>query len=86
APDAEPLPVRTHDGLLYWSEPDPEGGWRCGRCETGILVSPAAGTTCSVCHAEVTWLEERSGIGLGWLVILVLLGLGAGWAALTFWW
>jgi len=72
------IPVSFQGGPVYWCEPDAEGGWRCGRCETGLLASGQIGGRCSTCQAEVVTLSERSsGSGGGWLIVLVLLALGA---------
>jgi CheY-like chemotaxis protein len=71
------IPVSFQGGQVYWCEPDAEGNWRCGRCETGVIASGQIGGRCSICQAEVVTLEERSGSGGGWLVVLVLLVLGA---------
>jgi CheY-like chemotaxis protein len=90
-PDDEPAPparsgtIRTDDaipvsfqgGPVYWCQPDAEGNWRCGRCETGVIASGQIGGRCSVCQAEVVTPEERSGSGGGWLIVLILLVLGA---------
>jgi CheY-like chemotaxis protein len=79
---AEALPVSYQGGAVYWSQPDGEGGWRCGRCEVGTLASDGPGASCGVCQAQVVALVESSGAGLGWLVFLVVLALGgfAAWA------
>lgn len=72
------IPVSFQGGPVYWCEPDAEGGWRCGRCETGLLSSGQIGGRCSTCQAEVVTLTERSGgSGGGWLIVLLLLALGA---------
>ncbi len=78
------IPVSFQGGAVYWCEPD-EGGWRCGRCETGLIAAAEAGAPCNVCHAEVVLLEESSRGGFGWLIVLVLLGLAGvlGWALLS---
>jgi hypothetical protein len=73
--------VSFQGGQVYWCEPDHEGHWRCGRCETGTLASAEPPSRCNVCQAEVV-LHARSGrSGFGWLIVLVLLALAAlaGW-------
>jgi hypothetical protein len=51
------LIVRAETGVTYTCPPDPQGGWRCGRCELGLITSeqerPAVGTRCTICQAEV---------------------------------
>jgi CheY-like chemotaxis protein len=76
------IPVSFQGGQVYWCEPDSDGHWRCGRCETGTLASAGPGSRCSVCQAEVVLVRESSGRGFGWLIVLVLLAL----AALVGWW
>lgn len=79
------LPVSYPGGPVYWCPPDSDGGWRCARCELGSVRSPEVGSTCNICQAAVVAVEAPSGHGLWWLVLLLLLGLIAGWAALTRW-
>jgi CheY-like chemotaxis protein len=76
------IAVRFQGGPLYWCEPDPEGGWRCGRCEVGIIPTAVVGHACSVCHAEVAGAEPaRAALGVGWLFLFLFfaLALAAGW-------
>jgi CheY-like chemotaxis protein len=51
------ITVRTDTGATYSCPPDPQGGWRCGRCELGLITSehdvPVIGSRCTVCQAEV---------------------------------
>src|SRR5262249_58199396 len=47
------IAVSFQDGPVYWCAPAREGGWRCARCEIGLLRSDAVGTTCGVCQAAV---------------------------------
>jgi CheY-like chemotaxis protein len=77
----ESIMVSFQGGQYYWCEPDAEGQWRCGRCETGMLSSAEPGSRCSVCQAEVVQAPRSSSSGLGWLIVLVLLALAgvAGW-------
>lgn len=76
--------VRSATGGRYLCRPEPDRiGWRCGRCEQGVLVAPQIGSRCPVCQAEVV---ARRGGGSGvWLVLLVLVVLVLGWVALTWW-
>lgn len=81
------IPVSYQGGAVYWSEPDGDGGWRCGRCEVGNLAFDEPGSSCNVCQAQVVGLMESSRGGLGWLVVLIVLmlaGLG-GWALFEWW-
>ncbi len=84
SPSAESIPVRFQSGPVYWCEPEP-AGWRCGRCELGLIASAEAGTTCSVCQAEVVLLRSGPRSGLGWLVAFIALALALGWVALHWW-
>ncbi len=47
----------TDTGETYLCSPDPQGGWRCGRCELGLITAerdvPAIGSRCTVCQARV---------------------------------
>jgi CheY-like chemotaxis protein len=81
APSDESIMVSFQGGQCYWCEPNAEGHWRCGRCETGVLASPEPGSRCSVCQAEVVLAPRSSGSGLGWVIVLVLLAMAgvAGW-------
>jgi CheY-like chemotaxis protein len=49
--------VRAETGTTYACPPDPQGGWRCGRCEVGLITAehdvPAVGSRCTICQAEV---------------------------------
>jgi CheY-like chemotaxis protein len=49
--------VRAETGPAYSCPPDPQGGWRCGRCELGLITAdqevPAIGSRCTVCQAVV---------------------------------
>lgn len=49
--------VRAETGVTYSCPPDPQGGWRCGRCELGLITSerdvPVIGSRCTICQAEV---------------------------------
>ena len=51
------ITVRTDTGATYSCPPDPQGGWRCGRCELGLITAehdvPVPGSRCTVCQAEV---------------------------------
>lgn len=76
------IAVRFQGGPLYWSEPDADGGWRCGRCEVGLLAAAVVGQSCSVCHAEVAGVPERRGLPLGWLILILTVALLAGWLLL----
>jgi CheY-like chemotaxis protein len=80
APRAEDMiPVSYQGGPVYWCEPDAEG-WRCGRCELGLIGAAEAGSTCSICQAAVLSVRGGSRGGLGWLVLLfVVLLLVLGW-------
>jgi len=82
---AATVAVRFPGGPAYTCEPDPDGGWRCGRCELGLIGSAHAGSRCGVCHAEVLGPEPRSGSGLVWLVVVLAVGLLLGWALLQWW-
>src|SRR5262249_12272707 len=86
APMAEgSLPVSYQGGPVYWCPPTADG-WRCGRCELGLIGSPAVGATCSVCQAAVVAVQTASGGGgVVWLVLILVVGLIAGWALLTWW-
>jgi CheY-like chemotaxis protein len=57
--------VRSETGAIYACAPQPQGGWRCGRCEVGLLTAegevPVAGSRCSVCQAEVVEAGRRPG-------------------------
>jgi CheY-like chemotaxis protein len=54
--------VRAETGETYSCPPHPQGGWRCGRCELGLITAeqevPLVGSQCTVCHAQVV-LTER---------------------------
>jgi CheY-like chemotaxis protein len=80
----EAILVSFQGGQYYWCEPDPEGHWRCGRCETGMLASAEPGSRCSVCQAEVVLAPRSSRSGVGWLIVLVLLAVAGvvGWVVL----
>jgi CheY-like chemotaxis protein len=73
--------VSFQGGQVYWCEPDDEGHWRCGRCETGTLASAEPPSRCNVCQAEVVLQARSARSGFGWLIVLVLLALAAlaGW-------
>jgi hypothetical protein len=43
--------VRAGD-LTYACRRDAQGGWRCGRCEQGVIVEPMPGRRCPVCAAR----------------------------------
>jgi CheY-like chemotaxis protein len=49
--------VRAETGATYACPPDPQGGWRCGRCEVGLITAehdvPPVGSRCTMCEAEV---------------------------------
>jgi CheY-like chemotaxis protein len=51
------LTVRIDTGETYPCPPDPQGGWRCGRCEVGLITAehdvPVIGSRCTVCQARV---------------------------------
>jgi CheY-like chemotaxis protein len=79
-PSAAAIPVSFQGGPVYWCEPVPGGGWRCGRCELGLIAETAH--SCSVCQAVVGAPPERRGSGLLWLIVLIVLGLLLGWAVL----
>jgi CheY-like chemotaxis protein len=79
------LPVSYQGGPVYWCPPTADG-WRCGRCELGLIGSPTVGATCSVCQAAVVAVETGSGGGgVIWLVLVLVIGLIAGWLLLTWW-
>jgi CheY-like chemotaxis protein len=75
------IPVSFQGGPVYWCEPDDEGHWRCGRCETGTLASAEPPSRCNVCQAEVVLQARSARSGFGWLIVLILLVLAAlaGW-------
>jgi len=54
--------VRAETGARYTCPPDPGGGWRCGRCEVGLITAeqgvPAVGSRCTICQAEVVPMER----------------------------
>ncbi|MBI2468936.1 MAG: response regulator [Candidatus Rokubacteria bacterium] len=79
------IAVRFEDGPVYWCEPGPEGGWRCGRCELGAIRSDAVGSSCTVCHAEVVARQEPSRRGVGPVLLFIVLLLLLAWAMLTWW-
>jgi hypothetical protein len=74
--------VRSREGLTYACRFDAETGWRCGRCEDGVIPNPQVGRTCPACAAEV--IATRRGLGIG-LIVFVILTLVLGWVALTWW-
>jgi CheY-like chemotaxis protein len=55
--------VRAETGATYTCPPDPRGGWRCGRCDVGLITAehdlPAVGSRCSLCQAEVIQTRRR---------------------------
>ncbi len=57
--------VRSETGAMYACAPHPEGGWRCGRCELGLITAegevPSVGSRCSMCQAEVVPARRRGG-------------------------
>jgi hypothetical protein len=81
---ADAIGVSYQGGPVYWCEPDAESGWRCGRCELGIIASATVGSTCSICQAAVLARPGGSGSRIVWLVLLLvlLLGLFVGWLML----
>jgi CheY-like chemotaxis protein len=84
APAEHAIPVSFQGGQVYWCEPDSEGHWRCGRCETGTVAAAEPGARCSVCQAEVVLEPRASRSGLGWLIVLLVLAAAgvAGWLLL----
>jgi len=54
--------VQAETGARYTCPPDPGGGWRCGRCEVGLITAehgvPAVGSRCTICQAEVVPMER----------------------------
>lgn len=56
------ITVRADTGATYSCPPDPQGGWRCGRCELGLITAehdvPVIGSRCTVCQAEVVETER----------------------------
>ena len=58
--------VRSEAGGTYSCAPHPLGGWSCGRCELGLIITahgdvPAAGSRCSICQAEVVSAGRTGG-------------------------
>jgi CheY-like chemotaxis protein len=58
--------VRSETGGTYSCAPHPLGGWSCGRCELGLIITahgdvPAVGSRCSICHAEVVSAGRKGG-------------------------
>ena len=58
--------VRSERGGTYSCAPHPLGGWSCGRCELGLIMTaqqdvPAIGSRCSICQAEVVSAGRRGG-------------------------
>jgi CheY-like chemotaxis protein len=88
-PDAEPvdgsIPVSFQGGPVYWCPPNGEGAWRCGRCELGVIGAAEVGASCGICQAAVVQLREGSRSGVGWLIVVIALGLLIGWAVLEWW-
>lgn len=80
---AAAIPVSFQGGPVYWCEPVAGSGWRCGRCELGLIAE--GGHTCSICQAELVAAPQRAGSGLLWLIVLIVLGLLVGWAVLEWW-
>jgi CheY-like chemotaxis protein len=55
---AREVVLRSETGGIYACTPHPLGGWSCGRCELGLIMTaqgdvPAVGSRCSICQAEV---------------------------------
>ena len=76
--------VRSATGGRYLCDLEPDrSGWRCGRCEHGILIAPRLGSRCLVCEAEV--VPTRGGQSGLWFVLALLVALLLGWGALTWW-
>lgn len=61
-PAVSQIMVRAETGATYPCPPDPRGGWRCGRCEIGLITTehdvPVAGSQCTICQAEVVQMER----------------------------
>lgn len=55
--------VRSETGATYDCPPHAEGGWRCGRCELGLITAehdlPSIGSRCTVCQAEVVGTDRK---------------------------
>ena len=76
--------VGSVTGGQYLCDREPDrSGWRCGRCERGILVAPQVGSRCPVCEAEV--IATRGGRSWLWFGVLVLVALLLGWVVMTWW-
>jgi uncharacterized membrane protein YoaK (UPF0700 family) len=75
--------VRSATGGEYLCDRELDrSGWRCGRCERGVLVPPRIGSPCPVCQAEVIAVRsQRSGVSF----VLVLATLILGWLVLAWW-
>jgi hypothetical protein len=76
--------VRSATGQRYSCHREPDrSGWRCGRCQQGILIAPRLGRRCLVCEAEViTVRSHRGGVSF---VLMVLATLILGWLMLAWW-
>lgn len=77
------IAVSSESGVVYWCEPEPDGGWRCGRCELGVITWPEAGSRCTVCQAEVLPFGGHSRSALVGLIVAILLVMLGGWAMLA---
>jgi hypothetical protein len=77
--------VRSATGQRYSCRGEPDrSGWRCGRCQQGILIAPRLGRRCClVCEAGV--ITVRSHRGRVSFVLMVLATLILGWLMLAWW-
>jgi hypothetical protein len=89
---AEPRVLVEANHLVYYCQRDPiVHGWRCGRCEVGLLMSgpgqslPQPGRACTVCLAEVCFLKNESILTWRGPLTALVMTIVATWP-LLFWW
>ncbi|MGH7318391.1 MAG: hypothetical protein ACRELA_02025 [Candidatus Rokuibacteriota bacterium] len=70
--------VRHPSGPRYACRRE-SSGWRCGRCEVGLISAPRIGSLCPVCRAEVVLVQHRLRRVL-WALTAIAAGLLLLWA------